>query len=100
MPKRKCLFNSDLESKFPMFKKGRYDWEAFCVVCSTSISIANKGVTDLNEHLSTLKYKTNLKNQSSAPNIATDFVKSTSEDLLTSAAEGALVYHTVSHHVF
>ncbi|XP_046746421.1 uncharacterized protein LOC124411372 [Diprion similis] len=52
MPKRKCLFNSDFQTKFPMLKKGKYDWEA-----------------------------------------------STSEDLLIQAAEGALVYHTVSHHM-
>lgn len=81
-----------------MIKKGRYDWEAFCVVCSTSISIANKSVTDQNEHISTLKHKTNFINQSSTSNIATHFVRSTSEDLLISVSEGALVYHTVSHH--
>lgn len=99
MPKRKCLFNSELQNKFPMLKKGKFEWEAFCTICSTNISIANKGVTDINEHLSTQKHKTNLKNQASSSNISTYFVRSSSEDLLIRAAEGALVFHTVSHHM-
>lgn len=80
-------------------KKGKYDWDAFCTICSTNISIANKGVTDINEHLNTQKHKTNLKCQASTSNIATFFVRSSSEDYLIRAAEGAMAYHTVCHHM-
>lgn len=82
-----------------MLKKGKYDWEAFCTICSTNISIANKGVSDINEHLNTQKHKTNMKNQAGSSKISIFFVTSNPEDLQIQAAEGALVYHTVSHHM-
>ena len=53
----------------------------------------------MNEHLSTQKHTTNLKNQASSLNIATYFVRSSSEDLLIRAAEGSLFYHTIGHYM-
>lgn len=101
MPKRKCTFNSELQNKYPMLKRGKYDWEVLCTICSTNISIANKGVSDINDHLNTQKHKTNSKGQASSSNITTFFGKtrSSSEENLIRAAEGAMAYHTVNHHM-
>lgn len=99
MPKRKCIFSIELQTKFPMMKKGKYDWKTFCTIYSTNISIANKGATDINEHLNTQKHKTNLKNQASTSNIATFMIRSSSEDHLIRAAESAILFHTIYHHM-
>lgn len=56
MPKRKCTFNDELQKRFPIFKKWK-DWEVFCTICDSKFSVANKGVTDINEHIATLKHK-------------------------------------------
>lgn len=101
MPKRKCTFNSDLQNKYPMLKRGKHDWEVVCTICSTNISIANKGVSDINDHLNTQKHKSNSKGQASSSNISTFFAKTrpSSEENLIRAAEGAMAYHIVSHHM-
>lgn len=61
----------------------------------TNIAIANKGVSDINEHLYRQKHKT----QAGSSKISTFSVPSNPKDLQIRAAEGALVYRTVSHHM-
>lgn len=45
MPKRKCTFSDVLAYKYPIFKKGRTEFEAECKICGagTYVSVANKG---------------------------------------------------------
>ena len=63
MPKRKCTFNTELQKKFLMFKKEKFDWEVLCTICDSKILIANKGVTDINDHIATLKHKMRFQSQ-------------------------------------
>lgn len=101
MPKRKCTFNDELQKKYPMFKKGKNDWDVECLICSSNISIANKGISDINDHLNTQKHKSNSKNQASTSSITTFFgkTKPSPDENLIRAAEGATAYHTVNHHM-
>lgn len=101
MPKRKCTFNDELQKKYPMFKKGKNDWDVECLICSSNISIANKGISDITDHLNTQKHKSNSKNQASTSSITTFFgkTKPSPDENLIRAAEGATAYHTVNHHI-
>ena len=38
-------------------KKGRLDWEVFCSKCSSTISVAHGGKSDINDHLKSAKHK-------------------------------------------
>lgn len=61
MPKRKCSFTETLQKQYPMFKKGKFEWEIVCKICESSISIANKGASDITEHLNTVNTKLKLE---------------------------------------
>ena len=48
MLKRKCSFTDILKVQYPVFRAGRYDWEAECLTCGggtliSVFSVANKG---------------------------------------------------------
>lgn len=57
MPNRKCKFNNELQTKFPCFKAGRNENETACIICKTSVSVANEGSYDLEAYINTAKHK-------------------------------------------
>lgn len=73
MPKRKCNFSEKLQKQYPFMKRGRYDWEVICTLCSSTISIANKGSYDIIEHLGTNKHKKWDQNQAGSSKIDSFF---------------------------
>ena len=66
MPRRKCTFNEELKKNFPSFKKGKYAWEVSCSICNGTLSIANKGKSDIEEHIRSSKHSTNLRASTSS----------------------------------
>lgn len=71
----------------------------FCGVCRVTFSIANKGKSDLEQHLRTEKHSKAVRGTNSSNKLSDYFVeKYTKLDDQVSAAEGALAYHTVTHH--
>lgn len=59
--KRKCIFNEELQRKYPCFKVTQSKHEAHCTTCGTTVSIANKGKFDLQQHLESKKHKTTIQ---------------------------------------
>ncbi|XP_055913202.1 uncharacterized protein LOC129946862 [Eupeodes corollae] len=101
MPKRKCIFNNDLQKKYPMFEQLDTNDQhiVFCATCNSSFSVAYKGKRDLDQHLLTEKHKKNIKSASSCKKVKDFLISRNSKfDDQVSAAEGALAYHTVVHH--
>ena len=110
MPKWKCKFNEELNTKFQCFKNGRDDWEAECTVCKpgtfvsvckpgTFVSVANKGIADLKAHVETEMHKRAIRGESFSQKLTNYFVRvgSKSEEEV-SIAEGIFAFHTVKHH--
>lgn len=101
MPKRKCLFTSELQKKYPAFRKGREEWEASCRICSfgTFVSVANKGAIDLEAHLKTSKHQKSVRSGHYSTTLSNCFAQPGSRiQNEISAGEGALAFHTVKHH--
>lgn len=100
MPKHKCTFNDELQKKFPIFKKGKFDWEILCTICDSKISIANKDVTNINEHIVTLKHKMRFRSQTkTSKSVMETYITKPETDDNIRAAEGAISFHTVNHHI-
>jgi len=101
MPKRRCKFTDELQSKYPCFRAGRVEWEAECMTCTpgTYISIANKGSGDLEIHMNSEKHFRNFRGETSSEKLTKCFVKSNSKlDESVCAAEGTVAFRTVAHH--
>lgn len=99
MPKRKCLFNDDLRKKYVSFRQGRTESEVTCLLCSCSVSIANKGKSDIEEHIRSKKHQGHLKNTAHTSKCLSMYLTKTEENAkLVAAAEATLSYHTVCHH--
>ncbi|XP_026547991.1 uncharacterized protein LOC113429697, partial [Notechis scutatus] len=98
MPKRKCVFTDKLKQKYPHFRKGRDDYEAECLVCKagTFVSVAHKGASDLEYHMSSEKHKKALGGDSWSAKL-TEFLGTPgtkAEDALA-AADSTLPLHTI-----
>ena len=101
MPKRRCKFTDELQSKYLCFRAGRVEWEAECMTYTpgTYISIANKGSGDLEIHMNSEKHCRNCRGETSSEKLTKYFVKSNTKlDESVCAAEGTLAFHTVAHH--
>lgn len=101
MPKRKCHFNDELQKKFPMFKAAKIGNEVFCPTCNSTFSIANKGKSDLEQHLNTQKHQQKIRAAGGAGcSKVTDFFveRFSKQEELISATEGALAFHTIKHN--
>lgn len=48
----KTLFKSEWIKKWPFIKKGSTDYHFYCNVCTSELSCANQGVTDVIRHVS------------------------------------------------
>lgn len=101
MSKRKCVFNHDLQTKYKTFiaKPELAKHEAFCTICNTKISIANKGRYDLEQHIGSQRHKQSLQAGEGSSSLTQFFIpKSTKLDDKVAAAEGTLAFHTLKHH--
>jgi len=89
-----------MQNKLPCFKKGRDEWEAECLVCKpgTFVSLAHKGISDLQSHVSSEKHKRAVQGEGSSMKLTHYLVKPGSEAEDVSAAEGTYAFHTVKHH--
>src|SRR4029434_8930752 len=76
MPTRKRKFTDELKKKYPCFRLGRDASEAECITCraGTYVSVANKGVSDLEAHVNSAKHKTAASGESSSSEVADYFV--------------------------
>lgn len=54
MARRHCTYNEKLQAKYPSFIKGKTDYSVKCLICDSTLSIANKGSSDLSDHLATI----------------------------------------------
>jgi len=84
-----------------MFKKGKFDWEIVCTVCNSNISIAHKGILDINKHVATSKHKMRFRSQTGTSKsvMETYITKSEIADNIR-AAEDVLAFHSQSPYVF
>ena len=100
MPKRKCKFSSDLQTKFPCFRNGRNENEAECLICGggTFVSVANKGLSDLKAHIDTEKHKKAVRGNSSQKMTNYIIKENSMESDAVAAAEGTYAFHTAKHH--
>lgn len=103
MPKRKCSFNSNLQSKYPFIKVRSEisSSEVRCEKCRTDFSVHHSGAGDIEKHIKSEKHR--LSDQAAAPSSSTfTFLKRTdqptSSDLNIAAAEGAWAFHTVQEN--
>ena len=100
MPKRKTSFNNDLQEKYSAFRKGRDEYEAECMVCcyGTYVSVKNKGVGDLEAHITTNKHKNALRGGESSSKISNFFIQDESKiGDQVAATECTIAYHTLKH---
>lgn len=98
-PRRKCVFNADLEKKYPFIKKieNKTQSDVRCEVCKAEFNIGNAGKTDIEKHLTTQKHIKSLQTSSSSSIV--NFFQST--DYSMAACEGSWAYHVVqSNHSF
>lgn len=88
------------KKKFTIFKKRKFDWEVLCAICDSKISIANKGITDINEHIATLKHKMRFRSQAkTSKSVMETYITMPETDDNIRAAEGAIAFHIVNHHM-
>lgn len=57
MPKRKCIFSSNLKNKYPFLEATKINYEVHCNICKGSFSIAHGGNSDIVQHQKTSKHK-------------------------------------------
>lgn len=97
MPKRKCVFNDELQKEYPFIKKHCGDSIVFCNKCMCSFSIAHGGKDDINQHLKTRKHK-DADISASSSKTMTRFFKTQTVDEKLAATEGTWAYHCVYHN--
>lgn len=99
MSKRKCIFSEELQKKYTCFTSTENSKnEAFCTVCRTVVSVANKGKYDLEQHISSFKHKSTISAGQSSKSVCDFFTtKFSALDKRVSAVEGTLAFHTLKH---
>lgn len=73
MPKRKCVFSSNLQSKYPFLEATKINYEVHCNICKGTFSIAHGGNSDIVQHQKTSKHKLSLSAGASTSKIKTFF---------------------------
>lgn len=98
-PRRTCVFNADLQKKYPYMKKGQTDSSVLCEICNSTINIATAGKKDIEKHVISAKHKKALDAKSNSRTV-TDFFAS-SKDYTMSTYEGVWAYHVIkANHSF
>ena len=56
--RRKCTFNSDLETKYPFLRSTNKDkTEVYCEKCASQFSVSNSSKSDIENYIKTDKHK-------------------------------------------
>lgn len=95
MPKRSCVFNSELQQMYSFIKKSISDRDVQCKLCSSAFNISNGGKIDIEKHIITDKHK-KFVNASSSKSIATYFSAKTDTKML--ACDGLWAYHIIQEN--
>ena len=83
-----------------MFKKLKIEHEAFCTVCQTVVSVANKGKCNLDQHIQSSKHRNNIQSTSGHSNKLDAFfvIQNSKNEEKVLATEATLAFHTAKHH--
>lgn len=101
MPKRKCVFNINLQTKYPFIKQTKSLSDVRCQKCCTEFSVSHGGASDIEHHLKSEKHKKCDLAAASSSLIHSYFKQTdapTPNDLNVAAAEGVWAYHTVQEN--
>lgn len=93
MPKRRCIFNTDLQKKYPYIQKTFSDVDVQCNICQTSFNISASGKSQIDRHLSLARHKKALNAASSSRPVNKYFAAKFDQKL--AAVEGVWAYHVV-----
>ena len=100
-PKRLCVFNGDLRSKFPFITTTKSNSDVRCEKCLTDFSIGHGGIYDINRHLTSERHTSADKSASTSKTLTQYFKNknaTSARDLEVAAAEGVWAYHTVKEN--
>lgn len=100
MPKRKCLFNADLQEKFNFLKKCKSDSDVRCEICNAEFSIAHSGKGDIESHMKSIRHTKHVQAASKSKDLQSYFKSSTLNalELQTAACEGVWCYHMIKEN--
>ncbi|XP_049809386.1 uncharacterized protein LOC126252535 [Schistocerca nitens] len=88
--RRKVKYREEYTEQFPSIKRGRTEYEAFCKICGSYISISNGGRRDINDHVQSKKHKTAV-GSSSSKQLTSFFKTHTDADWIPSGTTGPQV---------
>lgn len=74
--RRKSIFNSKLQKKYPQMKKGRTESDARCDLSDSTINIANAGKSEIDKHLESVKHKKAMSARSKSRTVTSFFTSS------------------------
>ena len=75
MPKRKCVFNENLQRKYPFIKQGNNTpSDIRCEKCGTAFSVSHVGASDIKQHLLSDKHRRS-EHASSSSTLMVDYFK-------------------------
>ncbi|XP_036319019.1 uncharacterized protein LOC118733633 [Rhagoletis pomonella] len=99
-PRRKYIFNADLQNQYSFITKTNNTSEVKCLKCQAIFSIANGGKLDIQQHLATNKHKKANIALSSSKTISNFFHKEVidSNEKKVCINEGTWAFHTVKHN--
>lgn len=92
-PRRKCVFNADLQKSYPYMKKGSTDSDVFCEICNSTMNISADGRNGIEKHIKTTKHEKALNARSKSRTVNEYFPSSA--DYTISAYEGLWTYHVI-----
>lgn len=98
MPKRKCVFNANLELKYKFIKKTTSNSDVICNVCQSKFSIAHSGAGDIDAHVLTATHQKALGAVATSRPITSFFQGASAVDLKVAALEGLWTYHTIDEN--
>lgn len=98
-PRRKCIFNADLQKEFPFMKIGATPSEVKCEICQCTLNIGSSGRSEITSHIASIKHVRKLNARCTSQKVTAYFPSI--DDHKTSACEGVWAYHTVhANHSF
>lgn len=98
-PKRKCVFNNELQKEFPFIRKTLGESDVRCSKCFACFSIANSGRANIKQHLESNKHKKAVLD-SCTNKQTTTFVRNKqfdNKEKELAVIEGTWAYHSVQH---
>lgn len=98
-PKRKCVYNKELQKIYPYFEKTISDSDLRCRICSGTINIGGSGRNEIDRHNLSNNHKKALSARSNTPKLSKYFASK--HDPKVAVCEGVWAYHVVkANHSF